>query len=109
METLKTLLNNDAIVTAIIGGFAWLVAKLFNAKPAWAKYEGLMITAIKAAEKLIPDETSNTGLARADAAMRAFVAQYTSVEGKAPTASLVTAVREALPVVHAKLEANGNL
>lgn len=109
METLKMLLNNDAVVTAIIGIFGMLVAKIFAAKPAWAKYEGLMITAVKAAEKLIPDTTPNVGLARADQAMREFVNQYTAVEGKNPAPALLTAVREALPVVHAKLETNGNI
>jgi hypothetical protein len=109
METLKTLLNNDAVVTAIVGVFAWIVAKVFAAKPAWLKYEGLMITAIKSAEKLIPDTTTNVGLARADQAMREFVKQYCSMEGKNPTPTLVTAVREAMPIVHAKLESNGNL
>jgi hypothetical protein len=110
METLKMLLNNDAVITSIVGVFAWIVAKVFAAKPAWVKYEGLMITAIKAAEKLIPDDgTTSVGLQRADQAMREFVRQYCAAEGKNPGAALVTSVREALPLIHAKLETNGNL
>jgi len=110
METLKVLLNNEAVVTAIIGAVAWLVARMFAAKPAWVKYEGLMITAIKAAEKLIPDDgTTSVGLQRADQAMREFVRQYAKMEGKNPAPTLVTSVRAALPVVHARLETGGNL
>jgi hypothetical protein len=99
----------NAIITAIAGVATWAVAKLFTAKPAWKKYEGLLITAVKAAEKIIPDGSTNVSLARADAALRVFADRYEVAYGKLPTDAIITVARLALPIVHDQIEAEGTL
>ena len=44
---LLELLAQPAVITALAGLAAYLIAKLFTAKPAWQQYQGLMITAVK--------------------------------------------------------------
>ena len=99
----------NAIITAIAGVATWAVAKLFTAKPEWKKYEGLLITAVKAAEKIIPDDAPNTSLARADAALRVFNERYAVAYGKFPTDAIITVARLALPIIHDQIEAEGTL
>jgi hypothetical protein len=99
----------NAIITALAGVATWAVAKLFTAKPAWKKYEGLLITAVKAAEKIIPDDAENKSLARADAALRVFNERYAVAYGKFPSDAIVTVARLALPIIHDQIEAEGTL
>jgi hypothetical protein len=112
-DLLAALLANpefmNAIITAIAGIASFAIARLFTAKPAWKKYEGLLITAVKAAEKIIPDDSTNTSLARADEALRVFADRYTMAYGKLPTDAIVTVARLALPIVHDQIEAEGTL
>jgi len=113
-DLLAALLANpefmNAIITAIAGIASFAIARLFTAKPAWKKYEGLLITAVKAAEKMIPDDpASNTSITRADAALRVFADRYTMAYGKLPTDAIVTVARLALPIVHDQIEAEGTL
>ena len=44
----------NAVITAIAALASWGIVKLFTAKPEWKKYEGLLITSVKMAEKIIP-------------------------------------------------------
>jgi len=99
----------NAIITALAGVATWAVAKLFTAKPAWKKYEGFLITAVKAAEKIIPDDAPNKSLARADAALRVFNERYAVAYGKFPSDAIVTVARLALPIIHDQIEAEGTL
>ena len=112
-DLLAALLANpefmNAIITALAGVATWAVAKLFTAKPAWKKYEGLLITAVKAAEKIIPDDAENKSLARADAALRVFNERYAVAYGKFPSDAIVTVARLALPIIHDQIEAEGTL
>lgn len=106
-DTILNTLNQPIVVTFIFSGFAWLIAKLFTEKPEWVKYEGFMISAVKYAEKQIPDETINAGLARADAALKAFIAAYERQYKTTPTDKLVDAVKLNLPLIHQMLESEG--
>lgn len=108
LATLLAILGNPSVLAVIASIAAYYVAKLF-AGPKWAPYEGLMITAVKYAEKFIPDSTANAGLARLDAALQEFVRIYTAQVGKPPAAGLVAAVQAGLPVVHDNLDAAGTL
>lgn len=108
-DTILNILNQPVVVTFIVTGFAWLIAKLFTAKPEWIKYEGFMISAVKFAEKEIPDGTINAGLARADAALKAFIAAYERQYKAHPTQKLVDAVKLNMPLIHQMLESEGAL
>ena len=99
----------NTVITALAGIFSYAIARLFTAKPQWKKYEGLLITACKAAEKIIPDTAPNTSLARADAALRVFSERYAVAYGKFPTDAVISVARLALPIVHDQIEAEGTL
>lgn len=106
---LNAMLDQPAVVTAIAGFFAWLVARMFARRPDWRKYEGLMISAVKMAEKIIPDDTDNTAAARADEALRQFVEQYKQVYGTVPDDATLAEVSANMPLVHDALDAEGTL
>lgn len=112
-DILLALVKNEAFMNALITLIAaiasWLIARMFTAKPEWAKYEGFMIDAIKTAEKLIPDDSGNTSVARADAALKKFIESYTNSYGKMPTKEVIDVVKQAIPIIHDHLEAEGNL
>jgi hypothetical protein len=99
----------NAVITAIAALASWGIAKLFAAKPEWKKYEGLLITAVKIGKKLVPEGTPNIGLQRAAAALTVFEQQYTAAYGKLPTEAILQVAKLALPIVHDRIEAAGNL
>lgn len=109
MDTLLGFLAQPYTVMILVGLLVAATTYLFTRNPAWAKYEGLMITAVKMAEKLIPDDTPNKSMQRANAALLEFIAQYKRVYNAAPSRSLLLDVEANLPLVHADLESNGNL
>ena len=98
-----------AVITLIAAVASYLIARVFKAKPAWVQYEGLLINAVKSAEKLIPDGIENTGAERADAALKVFIDRYTNAYGKLPTTEVVTVAKLALPIIHDALEIKGTL
>jgi len=89
-----------------VSGFLilFVINKIFSAKPGWAKYEGWMISAVKFAEKAIPDDAENGGLAKANSALQYFIESYRKAKGKEPSKKLVEQVNLGLPIVHDKLE-----
>jgi hypothetical protein len=107
MDTIISILNTDAAITTILGIFAWLIARVFAAKPEWKaiteKYGPYLISAVKAAEKAIPNDVENKSLARLDFAAQAFLTAF-------PDSGISTeSVKAAITDIHAKLEAGGNL
>ena len=95
------------LLAALIG---WLLSRLYSFRPAWEAYEGTIISAIKYAEKAIPDDADNKALARLDAALRYVVKVYTETHrGKQPSASVTNELREGIQVVHDRLESRGTL
>ena len=64
-----------AIVAALVG---WLIKwnKTTDAGTKYSAWFGLALQAVKAAEKAIPDDTANKGLAKLDYACKQFVKQY---------------------------------
>ncbi|MCC5829760.1 MAG: hypothetical protein JJU36_09980 [Phycisphaeraceae bacterium] len=98
-----------AWVVVIVLMFHFLERLSSNGKP-WQKYEGAIITAIKLAEKAIPDDTANAGLRRLDEALRFVLNVYREHNpGKAPSADLVHELKEGIQIKHAELERLGNL
>jgi len=77
---------------------------------AWEKYEGTIITAIKLAEKAIPDDTPNAGLRRLDEALQFVLKAYAEQHnGKFPSPDLLNQLKEGIQIKHAELERIGNL
>jgi len=103
------VLNSPAVIAIIAAGLLWLLNKLYAAKPAWQAFEGTIIAAVKWAEKEIPDDTPNKALNRLNAALNYVVKVYEEARGKPADAKVKAELREGIQIVHAELEASGNL
>ncbi len=109
LELIWKGLNSPVLIALLAAAVLWGLNKLYAAKPAWARWEGTIIEAIKAAEKAIPDDTPNRALSRMNSAMRYVLNVYKEMRGRDAKPSEVAALREGINIVHAKLEAGGNL
>ena len=109
LELIWTTINTPAGITVVAGLVLWLLNRLYAAKPAWAAYEGTIISAVKFAEKEIPDGTPNKGLARLDAALKYVIRVYEEMHGAKPSAGVVAELKEGVQIVHNNLEAAGTL
>ena len=95
---------------AVVGFFIFLASKLNPFQEAWKKYEGSIITGIKLAEKQIPDDTPNAGLAKLDAALRFVLNAYAEANnGKQPSDKLVEEIKQGIQITHNDLDRFGGL
>jgi len=102
------VVNSPAVIALMAGGLLWLLNRLYVAKPAWQAFEGTIIAAVKWAEKEIPDDASNKAVKRLDAALAYVLKVYEDARGSAD-ARTRQAMREGIQIIHAELEASGNL
>ena len=109
LSVLWSALNSPMGITAVAGVVLYLLNRLYAAKPAWAQYEGAIISAVRFAEKEIPDDVPNKGLARLNAALQYVLKVYQEVEGKRAPERVQAELKEGIQIVHAELEAAGNL
>ncbi len=95
---------------AMVGLFLWLTSRYNPFQETWKKYEGSIITGIKLAEKEIPDDTPNSGLAKLDAALRFVLKAYAEANsGKRPSPKEIEAIRQGIQIKHADLDRFGGL
>ena len=109
LQNVWELLNSPVGIAAIAGILLWLLNRLYASKPTWQKYEGAIISAIKYAEKQIPDDADNKSLARLDAALRYVLKVYQEVNNKTATAKEVAELKDGISIVHNELVAEGTL
>ena len=100
-----------AVIWAAMTGFFMLLASRFNPiQEKWKKYEGSIITGIKLAEKQIPDDTPNAGLAKLDAALKFVLEAYAEDHnGKKPPSSLREQLKQGIQIKHQELARWGGL
>ena len=109
-----TFLNSGigfAIIwAAMVGFFIFLASKFNPLQEKWKQYEGSIITGIKLAEKQIPDDTPNSGLAKLDSALRFVLNAYAEANnGKKPSDALVEQIRQGIQIKHSELDRYGGL
>jgi len=109
LTTVWSILNSPAGITTMATIMLWLLNKLATSKPLWVKYEGTLIAAVKAAEKVIPDDSSNKSVARLDEALKYTLKIYEQAKGRQATSKEVAELTDGLQIVHAELEGNGQL
>ena len=102
-------LNSPMGITAVAGVVLYLLNRLYAAKPAWAQYEGAIISAVRFAEKEIPDDAPNKGLRRLDEALRYVLRVFHEANKREPTKTEAMALREGVQIVHNELDAEGVL
>ena len=103
------VVNSPAVIALMAGGLLGLLNRLYAAKPAWQAFEGTIIAAVKWAEKEIPDDTPNKAFNRLNAALNYVLKVYEEARGKPADAQTKNELREGIQIVHAELEASGNL
>ena len=108
-QSVWELLNSPVGIAAIAGLVLWLLNRLYVAKPAWAKYEGTIIAAVRQAEKAIPDDVENKSMARLNNALQYVLRIYEKVEGKPASDSVKAELAEGIQILHNELEADGTL
>ena len=108
-QTIWEAINSPIGIAAVAALVLWAINKLYLAKPEWQKYEGLVIQAVRWAEKEIPDDSANAGLHRFDKALQYILKVYLQNEGKVAPESLVASFRDGLSIVHNALESEGAL
>ena len=109
-----TFLNSGigfAIIwAAMVGFFIFLASKFNPLQEKWKQYEGSIITGIKLAEKQIPDDTPNSGLAKLDSALRFVLNAYAEANnGKQPSDALVEQIKQGIQIKHSELDRWGGL
>lgn len=103
------IINSPAIIALVAGGMLWALNKLYAAKPTWKAFEGTIIAAVKWAEKQIPGDVSNKALRKLDAALQYVVRIYEQATGKAADHAVRQDLTQGIQIIHAELEAAGNL
>lgn len=101
--------NSPAGIAFLAGVLIWSLNKLYARKPAWAAFEGAIISAVKFAEKQVPDGTESKGMRRLDAALQYVIKVYEEAKGRKPGAKTVAELKEGIQITHDKLEAAGTL
>lgn len=109
-SVLNSALGFAVIWAALVGLFFWLSSKFNPFQEKWREWEGSIITAIKLAEKEIPDETPSAGLAKLDAALRFVLKAYADAHnGKQPPAKLIEQLKQGIQIKHSELDRFGGL
>lgn len=103
------VVNTPAGITAMAGVLLWALNHAYAAKPAWVKWEGTIISAIRTAEKQIPDSTGNSGLKKLDLALDLVIRIYEAERGKSPSQKIKDELREGIQILHNKLDESGVL
>ena len=114
LDGLLQILNSGfglAIIwAALVFFFIWLSSKFNPFNEKWKEWEGSIITGIKLAEKQIPDDTPNAGLAKLDAALRFVLQAYADANnGKHPSQKLIEQIKQGIQIKHADLDRYGGL
>jgi hypothetical protein len=101
---------NSPVGLVVIGGvFAWALNAMYAKRPTWQAWEGTIVTAVKWAEKSIPDGSPNAGLARADQALQFVLKAYEAAKARPASQSEIVSLTQGIALVHSVLEDTGAL
>ena len=110
LNMLWVFLNSPAGLMVLGALLTWIAAKVYAAKPEWKKFEGDIISAVKAAERAIPDGLENKGMLRLDAALQLVIRAWEKEHsGKSPSAAVEKSLKQGVQIVHEQLEKDGVL
>jgi len=109
LKAVWEVLNSPAVIAALAALVLYALNRLYAREPLWQRYEGVIVKAIRFAERQIPDSTPNKSLARLDAALKYVLAVFEEVEQRRASRSEVRELREGIQIQHARLEQTGRL
>ena len=102
-------LNSAPGIAILAGLLLYVLNRIYAKKPLWEQFEGVIINAVKTAEKAIPDKTPNRSAARLDAALKLVVAAYEEYARRRASDAEVLALKNGISIVHNNLDAAGTL
>jgi hypothetical protein len=112
METTMTLiwafLNSPLGISMVVSAVASLVAVVIAKVPLAKKYGGVLISAVKYAEKAIDDDTENAGMHKLDLALQYALDRFEEIGVKVKEKDIPELV-SGLSEAHEKVEADGVL
>lgn len=110
-DIIISLLSTDAVIALVIGAFVTYIVKWLSTEHGdrFQQYQGWAVTAIKAAERVIPDDVEGKGLRKLDYALRVFVDKYTKATGVKPKDAELAKIEAWISEIHAALESAGGL
>jgi hypothetical protein len=108
-EIVWQAMNSPIGITVVAGLLCYGLSKLYIEKPEWKKYEGTIISAVKYAEKAIPDDADNTAVRRFDTALKYVIEVYQKYNKKAPSPKTELSIRDGISLTHQELESSGSL
>lgn len=97
--------NTPFAISIIAAGVLWLLSRSSRIQPLWKRWEGTIITAVKFAEKAIPNNTPNKGLEKLDYALKYVLRVYESMHGVPANVKTTAALKEGVQIIHNELEA----
>lgn len=105
------LLSSNTVIGLVVGALVVSLVKWLSTGSAakYKTYEGYAITAVRLAEKAIPDDTQNKGLARLDYALQTFLAKYKAATGVVPDEALTAQIESWIATIHNALDEAGAL
>ena len=106
---INLLTTNTAIGIAVGALVAWLVKWLSSDGAKFKAYEGYAITAVRLAEKAVPDDAENKGVARLNYALQLFLQKYKAATGVTPDEALTAQIESWIATIHNALDAAGSL
>jgi len=109
LAAIWTLINTPAGITLIASVVLYLLNRLYAAKPLWQQYEGTIVSAIRTAEKLVPDDAPNRSLAKFDQALQFVIEVFEARNKRQPTGLEKAILEEGINLKHNELAAEGAL
>ena len=108
LDTAWAFLNSPLGISMVVSGVASLVAVIIAKVPLAKKYGGVLISAVKYAEKAIDDDTDNAGLQKLDAAFQYAIDRFDEIGVKVKEKDIPELI-SGLSEAHEKVEADGVL
>ena len=108
-QTVWTFVNSPGGLTLIASIIAFVMGRVYLAKPKWKvlmdQYRPKLMAAIKFAEKKIPDNAKNKSLARLNEAFLYAI----NLDDKLLSVAKKADIKDALTALHSEAEKEGNL
>jgi hypothetical protein len=108
MDLAWAFLNSPLGIAMVVSLVGSLVAVIIAKVPIVKKYGGVLISAVKYAEKAIPDDTENSGAQKLDAALKYALKIFAEI-GVTVKPKEMPEIIAGLSEAHEKVEADGVL
>lgn len=107
-DIILNLLTTNTVVGIVVGAaVAWLVKWLAGDGAKWKQYEGYAVTAVRLAEKAIPDDAPGAGLRKLDYALKLFLEKYQAATGAKVDLAMEAKIESWIALVHNALVESG--